>query len=131
MKKIAIILILAIAATPAFGLNPASVNIKVTINKNPGIDSFVPADGLMINKGDTLTISVTASDPNNDVLEYRFLVNGSIKQDWSTASSISYVLDETDIGLNKIQANVKDALVTVSTDEIEIYVCRSTVALPQ
>lgn len=132
MKKFIFLLILGLITTPALALESGSVDVRVTINKEPYIGDFLPADGYTIEEGDTLEISVDAADPNeSDILQYQFTVNGVVKQPWNSESSFSYTLEDGDIGLNRITVEVTDGLETVQTQEVEIYVFRKPIAPPQ
>lgn len=131
MKKYIFILIIILLCAQASALDSKTVAIQITINKPPSIGTFTPVDGNVVSEGDTLEISVTATDPNNDILQYRFFVNGAIKRDWGTASSFNYVLGTNDVGLNKIKAQITDNMLTVETDEVEVYAFRNTVETPQ
>ena len=131
--KIAIILIilLLVITRPLQAFDPdGSVEIKVVINKGPNVESFLPNDGDTIVEGDTLTISVTANDPNSDTLEYQFYINGVVKEPWTQSSTFSYTLTETDIGLNTIKAEIRDSLETIETDTVEIFVFRASPNMP-
>ncbi len=130
MKKIIITIIMVLIATQAAALDTASFNINVTVNKGPNITDFSPSDGYKVTEGDSLEISVNANDPNNDTLQYQFLINNNIKQPWSNNSSFNYTLGQNDIGLNNIRVEVTDGLETVQTEEVEIYVFRKAPNLP-
>lgn len=131
MKNIILILISILIASSALALDDGSFSIKVTINKGPSIDSFEPEDGYRIREGDRLDISVTATDPNNDALQYQFIINGIIKRPWNRESSYSYTLTQDDIGINRIKAEVTDGMETIQTEEVEIFVFRKSLELPE
>ncbi|MBL7157324.1 MAG: hypothetical protein ISS92_04065 [Candidatus Omnitrophica bacterium] len=132
MKKLLYIFIFLLISisTQTLALDSGSVDIKVVINKAPNIESFQPDDGYRIIEGDMLQISVIANDPNNDILQYRFIIKGIIKRPWSNEASFNYVLTGDDIGLNNIKAEVTDAIDIIQTEEIEIYVFRRPLDLP-
>jgi len=131
MKKIIKIIILSLLICARASAGPEEpVSITITINKPPSIDDFTPVDGHVVSEGDTIQISVTASDPNNDILEYRFTVNGIVKRDWGTSDTYSYVLGPSDVGLNSIKAEVRDTSVTIETGTAEVYVFANVPILP-
>ena len=130
MKKAFILIALLLLTTQALALDEGSFYIKVTVNHPPQLRAFGPADGTTITEGDELTISVSAEDPNRDILEYRFIVNGTEKQAWSTEQTCIYTLTSNDIGLNTIKAEVRDDMETISTPEVEIFAFRGSPDLP-
>lgn len=131
MKKLIIISIAVLLCLQAFALDKKTVTITITINRPPGVTGIAPDDGDVVNEGDELTVSITASDPNQDTLLYRFLINNVVKQDWQSGSFWNYKFTANDIGLNKIRAEVTDGMRTTASDEVEVYVFRSAVGLPQ
>ena len=131
MKKFIIISIATLLCLQAFALDNKKVTITITINRPPSVGDVQPKDGDVVNEGDTLTVSITASDPNQDTLLYRFLINNVVKQDWQSGSTWEYQFSSGDIGLNKVKAEVTDGMRTTASDEVEIYVFRGAVTLPQ
>lgn len=130
MKRLTMILIALFLCTQAFALEVETFNINITVNKPPTIEGLLPEDGFVITEGDTVEISVVATDPNDDMLQYQFLVNGAIKRPWDSEPLFSYTLGSDDIGLNKISVEVTDSLETVQTEEVEIWVFRRSPDTP-
>ena len=115
----------------AFALDSVTVDIKVTIQHPPNIGDFLPADGSVITEGDTLQLSVTATDPNsNDILQYQYYINDEVKEPWTTDNTFSYMITGEDVGLNTIKAEVTDGKETIQTQEVEIFVFRGSPGLP-
>lgn len=133
MKKTLLLVAMLFLCAQAVALDSKTVTIEVKVNQPPVIDgeNSYPKDGYVINEGGTLQISVTADDANNDILQYRFFINDVVKRDWGTTSTFDYTPEASDIGLNTIKAEVRDGIITVQTDEVEIYIFRSTVEVPQ
>jgi len=132
MKKLILVLTMILLSVQALALESETFVIGITINQKPVIASFAPADGHVIIQGDTLQISVTASDPNaGNVLEYQFIINDVVRKTWGNDSQFSFPLEESDTGLNSIKVEVTDGLQTVETEEVEIYVFRQSPDLPQ
>jgi hypothetical protein len=112
-------------------LDTATIEVRISINQPPVVGEFSPADGHTITEGDTLNISVAATDPNaGDVLQYRYYINGTVKEDWTAEPSYNYALTAADAGLNRIKAEITDGQKTVQTQEVEIYVFRKSPILP-
>lgn len=133
MKKtiITTIIISLLLCARALAVNPAALEIEVTVKQPPAIGGFLPADGTVITENDTLNIAVTATDPNTgDVLQYRYFINNQVRQDWTTDNNHSHALSTSDLGLNTIKAQVTDGTETVTTEEVEIFVFRKLPATP-
>jgi len=131
MKKLIFILTMLLLCQQALALDSVTVDIRVTVQHPPDIGGFMPADGTVTTEGDTLLISVTATDPNiNDALQYQYYINGEVKAPWSAENTFSYKLTVGDVGLNTIKAEVTDTKETVATQEVEIFVFRGSPGLP-
>ena len=96
------------SSTAPSGTGPAESLRGTTSNKVPVISSISPTTGTKYYEQDAVTVSVTASDPDGDPLEYRFSVNGTVKRAWGTTST--YVLATTDrnYGKRTISVSVRD-----------------------
>ena len=101
--------IVAVATDPA-GNQAASNSIIVTYQPGaaPIISSITPVNGSTFTVGDTVNIQVTATDPNSYPLEYEFLVNGEIKQDWSSSSTYAWVASPTPTFVSKVSCHVRN-----------------------
>jgi len=132
MKRFLHIIILILISTRALAFDNGTVEIRVTINKPPLIDrdNFKPSNGSTMIEGETLEISVEATDPNNDILQYQFIVNDKVKQPWSADPTYNYILKASDTGINNIKVEVTDGIET-KDQEVEIYIFRSPIAPPQ
>lgn len=81
------------------------------INHAPNIDSYIPTDLTPdVNVSDTLHFEVWASDPDNDVLEYSWRLDGVLVRGGSTATSWNYNPDTADVGIHDVEVIVEDAL---------------------
>lgn len=130
-KTVFTIIISLLLCARALAVNPAALEIEVTVKQPPAIGGFLPADGTVITENDTLNIAVTATDPNTgDVLQYRYFINNQVRQDWTTDNNHSHALSTSDLGLNTIKAQVTDGTETVTTEEVEIFVFRKLPATP-
>lgn len=96
----------------------------------PLISAFSPADASKFLHGDTIALSVTASDADGDALEYQFGSNGTIKQGWSALTSHGWLTTTGDLGLRTIKAEVRDGYGGLATREQEIYVFRRPISPP-
>ncbi|MBW6519206.1 MAG: putative Ig domain-containing protein [ANME-2 cluster archaeon] len=93
-----------------------TVTITVNdVNNVPVITAFVPADGSVFGEGDSITIDVTASDTDNQVLSYSIKINGVTK---STSSSYAWETDYLSAGAHTIDITVSDGIDQVTETHI-------------
>ena len=84
----------------------------------PVIIGFWPNDKSRCYQQEKDGVWANATDPNNDPLEYRFLIDGGIVQDWSPLNSIDGNWDTTNVvfGWHILRVEVRDAEHTVSQE---------------
>lgn len=83
-------------------------------NAAPTITAFSPADKSKFYKQTVVTLSVTATDADNDPLQYRFLVDGVVLQDWGSSTSVNWDTTSVNFGWHTLRVEVKDPTHTVS-----------------
>jgi len=91
-------------------------------NLPPKITSVTPKDHSRFMTGDTLKISATAFDPNNDKLIYRFLIDKTVVKGWSAQNSFNINLEKKDFGRHRITIEVKDSKGSSDTKYVDIFV---------
>jgi len=134
MKKLVFILMMVLLCAQSFGLDTSTIIITITVNKPPVISGFGDFDGVTAIEGDELTITITATDANNHPLQYSLRIANANKDEWSpwnVSNEFQYTPGANDIGLNIIQAKVKDGFTESISQEVDIYVFRNAVDLPQ
>ncbi len=89
----------------------------------PEIININPSANSKFTENEGIQISLTVNDSDPSPLDYRFLVDDVIIQDWSSEPSCSWV---TSKGLSTIRAEVWD-LGGTDTEEIEICVFREPI----
>lgn len=122
--------ILTKTATDAAG-NTGSAQVTVIYNLAPTISSLAPANNSSFTETDIITISVTASDPDGDQLQYQYYIDGNIKQAWTTNPTYSW---QTQTGNNNghiIKVEVKDSYGATASKQNSVYIFRRPVAPPQ
>jgi len=72
--------------------------------------------------GETITISIKATNPNNSTLQYRYSMDTSVIKNWSVAASLT--LTAQTAGKHSITVDVKDAKGALATKTIQIYIFR-------
>lgn len=75
-----------VAAGNGAGLYSYSYSDGISVvaqNSSPVIGTVTPKDGSTYIEGDSLPVTVSASDPDGDPLEYQFLIDGQVNRSWS------------------------------------------------
>lgn len=94
----------------------------IMVNTAPQITQLLPQQYSSFTEEDAVDISITATDPDGDVLEYQFSVDNIIMQSWSTQSTYAWVTQIGDKGYRTIKAEVRDNKLGFDEAEVEIYV---------
>jgi hypothetical protein len=103
----------------------------ITINQNiPTIIDIQPPNGSISYAQDTVDISVTAQDNDEDSLLYQFSIDATIRQSWSTSNTFSWNTAETDFGIHSIKVEVKDTNGAEVSQDIEICLFRKPLGPP-
>jgi len=103
--------------------------VYILLNNVPSITSFSPTNNSSFTELDTIPISVSATDLDNDSLIYKFSVDGATKQDWSSNSAYNWQTQSGDSGTHILRVDMSDNNSLV-TKEVEIYVWRKPVNIP-
>ncbi|WP_406656875.1 right-handed parallel beta-helix repeat-containing protein [Methanolobus sp. ZRKC2] len=81
-------------------------------NREPIITHFKPLDDVVLEKGNTVNISVEAVDAENDQLNYTISIDGS---QVSTSTNYEWILDSVSTGSHTIEVTVSDGVNTVTS----------------
>lgn len=92
----------------------------------PQITSLIPATGTTFYENDIITISATANDSDSSPLEYRFFIDGEIKQAWSRVATYNYIAG---FGTHNIKVEAQD-VGGIDNKESEIHVFRKPINPP-
>lgn len=95
-------------------------NIVITVynvNREPAFTA-IPTNGSIYNESDTIQISVTANDPDNDFLSYSIKLDGV---QVSTSSTYNWITNFSNSGYHTINISVGDGVAT-STSSLTIYI---------
>ena len=95
-----------------------SEDVTITVNEGnhaPVITAFEPAEGSVFNEIDVITIDVTASDADDQVLTYDIKIDGVTK---STTSSYAWETDYSSAGAHTIDVTVSDGIDQVTDQHI-------------
>jgi len=80
-----------------------------TVNNPPKIISFTPQSKFSRVSGENIVISITAQDPDNDPLYYKYSIDNNIIQDWTVQSSLNYKTSNKDLRRHTLKVEVKDS----------------------
>ncbi len=91
-------------------------------NSAPGISAFSPADKSRFYQAAVATLSVTATDSDNDPLQYRLLVDGAILQDWSSSATATWNTATASFGWHTVRVEVKDPTHPAVAQESRVFI---------
>ena len=77
-------------------------------NRTPSVIGLVPEKSSPQNVSDVIIWTATASDPENDPLLYKFLLNGSDKTGWTNQNTWGWRVTDQEVGNSKIEVQVRD-----------------------
>jgi hypothetical protein len=85
------------------------------VNRAPELHAFTPAEAVVeLAEGASLEFSVTASDPDGDILCYAWLLDGKLCAEAVAQSRFSYVPDYESAGLHTLEVQISDGKASVS-----------------
>ena len=120
---------LHLVATSPNGLVTTN-NYTVTLGTIPTIQTVQPQDGTKIYTGAATTIQTTATDQENDPIQYQVLLDGVPLGAWSAASSQTWTPATTQTGVHTLSVSVRDGYGGSRTKDVEVFVVRSPVQHP-
>ncbi|GEM_PF-3194247 len=97
----------------------------------PKITNITLADKSKIYQGTNgINISVSAEDKDNDTLEYRFTINGSIVKNWSTSSSYTWNVPADLFGNIHVVLEARDPIGGSAYEDVSVFVLKQPIAAP-
>ncbi|MBI4597341.1 MAG: fibronectin type III domain-containing protein [Candidatus Omnitrophica bacterium] len=102
----------------------------ITLGTIPTLQIIQPAARAKVPANAPATLQVTASDAEQDPIEYRFSVDGAPLGDWSSAASIVWTPSLSATSVHTITAAVRDAFGGERTVDVKVRVARPTVEHP-
>ena len=80
----------------------------VPVNQPPAIQSLIPnAEGPQV-AGTVITLIASASDPDNDPVQYLFLLDGLPKTGWSEDPTWTWTTSASDVGTHSVEVRARD-----------------------
>lgn len=113
----------SVKATNAAGLtSSAGVSNGIAANSDlPVISALDPTEGAAYYEQDPVTVTVTASDAGGGALEYRYTVDGIVKQAWTTSSTYGLLIEDRDYGERIIGVEVRDEGGATAASQTRIF----------
>lgn len=105
-------------------------SLTITLGTIPAITSVQPADGGKPYAGDALTISVNATDQENDPIECQVLLDGQVLAGWGAAASATWTPTIAQRGLHTIELQARDSFGGSASRQTQVYVVRKPI-MPQ
>lgn len=103
-----------------------SDGIRVIRNNPPQISSITPVNASEFLSGASILITISASDPDSDLLQYQFSIAGTIKQAYSSSNIYTWQTSEADIGADQVLCQVKDSKGAVISQSLTYYLMNPT-----
>jgi large repetitive protein len=116
IKKILIILLIIILAIFAYAL----ISSPESVNSHPMVVSLMPNKISPQEAGITIKWTAETFDPEKDSVQYKFLLDGQQKTDWSHDSSWYWTTSDADVGSHTIEIKVKDGNHNADGDDSKI-----------
>jgi hypothetical protein len=99
-------------------------------NEAPVINNIAPENGTLFQTGDAVSILITASDLDFDVLQYQFSIDGQVKQAWGASALYNWATTSSDKGRHTIKCEVRDNQGGAATKEIYLTGFRRALGPP-
>jgi len=84
------------------------LKLPLKSNEPPKLISLTANKGSPIGVDETITWTATASDPENDPVQYRFFLNDQPATDWQSQDQWTWTATDTNVGDDKIEVRVRD-----------------------
>ena len=94
------------------------------LNQTPEIILLIPEDNSTFIEEDIVEIIVQALDPDGDILEYCYLIDAGVMQDWTTLATYSWQTQIGDVRLKTITVEVRDEYGAVVSGETNVFLFR-------
>jgi len=121
--------IITAQATNSLGRTSVA-KIIVILGSFPSIVSFVPQDGARFYEGEVIELEVQAVDLDGGTIEYQFMLDGSVKQSWSTISTYNWNTSQGDSGKHTLRVETRDSYGGKTMLDSEVYIYVEPIAFP-
>jgi hypothetical protein len=114
----------------SYGVNLDIISLTDSSLAQPVITAVTPPDGTSIEYGETLSLGVEATNPNQATLQYQFSVNGDVKQSWATTDTFNVSPYISVSGLYAVFIEVREVGGSTVSGTYEYYVFRNPIDTP-
>jgi len=121
--------IITAQATNSLG-QVSTARIIVILGSFPSIVSFVPQDGAKFYEGEVIELEAQAVDLDGGFVEYQFMLDGSVKQSWSSVSTYNWNTSQGDTGEHTLTVETRDNYGGKTTLDAEVYIYVEPIAFP-
>ena len=104
---------------PAINISAMDRTNQKEVNLPPTINSLVSNGSDPIEPGTTIQWSASGSDPDNDKIQYKFILDGKPKTNWLDAPFWSWTTSSSDIGSHIIEVKARDGKHDLEGDAFE------------
>ena len=100
------------------------------LERRPTISSTQPPNRSRLVQGQTVTIQVTASDPDGDAIQSRFRLGTTIIKEWSAVHSATWTVPATVQGSTNLTIEVRDPTDGLTVKQIPVWILVPPVGPP-
>lgn len=107
-----------------------TITRTVTLGRLPTILTLQPQTGTKVYANVPVEITTTATDVEEDPMEYQILLDGQLLADWHADRTTSWTPTATQRGLHTLEVRVRDGFGGYASNSIDIYVVRQPLSPP-
>ncbi len=105
-------------------------SLTITLGHIPTIQTAQPLDGTKLYAGAATSIQLSATDLENDPIQYQIVLDGAPLWDWGSNASQAWTPGSALIGLHTVTIGVRDAFGGSNTQSAEVFIVRPPINHP-
>lgn len=105
-------------------------DFTITLGTIPTLQTIQPVDGRKLYAGTSTSLQATATDKENDPMQYQFLIDGTPLGLWGGGASQTWTPSVSQLGLHTVTVNVRDDYGGSNTQAVDVDVIRSPIQHP-
>jgi len=102
----------------------------ITLGTIPTIQTILPPDGQKLYVGNATSITITASDLENDPIHYQISAGAQILMDWTLLPSFTWTPSLTSLGAQPLTATAQDDYGGSNAKQSDVFVLRRPIDHP-